>query len=51
MMFDEVGTFAERGGSAGNMRVVLACADNMPPPVYFEEEGLGVRIPLPPPLL
>lgn len=51
MMFDEVGTFAERGGSAGNMRVVLACADNLPSPVYSKEEGLGVRIPLPPPII
>lgn len=36
MMFDEVGTFAERGGAAENMRGVLACADNLPSPVYFK---------------
>ena len=34
MMFDEVGALAERGDPAGNMRVVLACADNLPSPVY-----------------
>ena len=36
MMFDEVGTFAEREDAAENMRGVLACADNLPPPVYFK---------------